>query len=46
MAQQPGDYFYGDTRRPFTAAGMWGLQHVLPADTIHCPVRRVDGSSC
>jgi hypothetical protein len=29
-AQQPGDYFYGDLRRPFTQAGMWGLFRVLP----------------
>jgi hypothetical protein len=29
-AQQPGDYFYGDMRRVFTKAGMWGLQRVLP----------------
>jgi FtsP/CotA-like multicopper oxidase with cupredoxin domain len=28
--QQPGDYFYGDLRRPFTQAGMWGLFRVLP----------------
>ena len=28
--QQPGDYFYGDMRRVFTKAGMWGLQRVLP----------------
>jgi len=30
--QAPGDYFYGDLRRPFTAAGLWVLQRVLPAD--------------
>src|SRR5204863_149976 len=24
--QAPGDYFYGDLRRPFTQAGVWGLQ--------------------
>ncbi len=29
-AQMPGDYFYGDIRRPFTQAGMWGLFRVLP----------------
>lgn len=27
-----GDLFYGDLRRPFTLAGMWGLQRVLPRD--------------
>ena len=41
---QPGDYFYGDERRPFTAVGAWGLQHVLPADS--CSILRVDGSGC
>ena len=30
VAQIPGDYFYGDIRRPFTQAGMWGLFRVLP----------------
>jgi hypothetical protein len=29
-AQQAGDYFYGDLRRAFTEAGMWGLFRVLP----------------
>ena len=33
---QPGDYFYGDMRRVFTEAGMWGLQRVLPTPTT-CP---------
>jgi len=41
---QPGDYFYGDLRRPFTAAGAWGLQHVLPAGS--CSILRVDASAC
>ena len=28
-----GDLFYGDLRRPFIQAGMWGLVRVLdPAD--------------
>jgi hypothetical protein len=30
QGQQPGDYFYGDLRRAFTEAGMWGLFRVLP----------------
>jgi hypothetical protein len=34
--QQPGDYFYGDLRRVFTRAGMWGLQRVLPVPAT-CP---------
>jgi len=41
---QPGDYFYGDQRRPFTAVGAWGLQHILPADS--CSIRKVDASAC
>ena len=27
-AAAPGDYFYGDIRRPFTDVGMWGLLRV------------------
>jgi hypothetical protein len=27
-AGSPGDYFYGDLRRPFTDVGMWGLLRV------------------
>ncbi len=35
---QPGDYFYGDMRRVFTDAGMWGLQRVLaPPSTCPAP---------
>jgi hypothetical protein len=42
-----GDMFYGDLRRPFTEAGMWGLQRVLPADgSAGCPVLRVTGVTC
>lgn len=44
--QAPGDYFYGDLRRPFTQAGMWGIQRVLPAAGIGCPIRRVNNSTC
>jgi hypothetical protein len=29
-AHATGDFFYGDLRRPFTQAGMWGLLRVLP----------------
>jgi len=39
-----GDLFYGDLRRPFTNAGMWGLQRVLSDPT--CPIRPLDGLSC
>jgi manganese oxidase len=44
-SQAPGDYFYGDLRRPFTAVGLWGLQRVLPAGTGVCPILQVDGST-
>ena len=46
LQHQPGDYFYGDLRRPFTEIGVWGLQHVLPAGTTSCPIRRVNGDLC
>jgi FtsP/CotA-like multicopper oxidase with cupredoxin domain len=45
-AHAAADYFYGDLRRPFTQAGLWGLQRVLPADSLSCAIRRVDGSGC
>ncbi|KQZ87450.1 hypothetical protein ASD62_17865 [Phycicoccus sp. Root563] len=45
-AEVPGDYFYGDQRRPFTAVGIWGLQRVLPPSTGTCPILLVDGSTC
>jgi hypothetical protein len=39
-----GDYFYGDTRLPFTQVGAWGLQRALPADS--CSILHVDASTC
>ena len=30
VGQVPGDYYYGDMRRAFTQAGMWGIFRVLP----------------
>ena len=36
--------WYGDLRRPFTDAGMWGLLRVLPGES--CDVRRLDGAAC
>jgi manganese oxidase len=42
-----GDLFYGDMRRPFTQAGMWGIQRVLPNDgTAGCPIRALTGTAC
>jgi hypothetical protein len=34
-----GDYFYGDLRRPFTDAGIWGLQRVLTPSAGNCPLK-------
>ncbi len=39
-----GDMWYGDLRRPFTTAGMWGLIRSLPEDS--CEVKRLDGEAC
>ena len=39
-----GDMFYGDLRRPFTDAGMWGIQRVL--SDASCPIRPLDGRGC
>ena len=39
-----GDLFYGDLRRPFTAAGMWGLQRVM--SDASCPIRPLDSRGC
>jgi hypothetical protein len=39
-----GDFFYGDQRRPFTEAGMWGLFRVLSDPS--CPIRPLDGRGC
>jgi manganese oxidase len=36
-----GDSFYGDLRRPFTQAGMWGLMRVMSDPS--CPIRPLDG---
>jgi manganese oxidase len=39
-----GDFFYGDMRRPFTQAGIWGLMRVM--SDASCPIRPLDGLSC
>ena len=39
-----GDIFYGDLRRPFTDAGMWGIQRVM--SDASCPIRPLDGRGC
>jgi FtsP/CotA-like multicopper oxidase with cupredoxin domain len=44
LARTRGDFFYGDVRRPFTQAGMWGLMRVM-SDT-SCPIKPLDGLDC
>jgi hypothetical protein len=42
-----GDYFYGDMRRAFTQAGMWGLFRVLSQPSCAgAPIKPLDGLSC
>ena len=47
-AHQVGDFFYGDNRRAFTEAGMWGLIRVLPQPTCAAitPLVRLDLATC
>ena len=47
-AHQVGDFFYGDNRRAFTEAGMWGLIRVLPQPTCAAttPLRVLDQAAC
>ncbi|HVE26290.1 MAG TPA: hypothetical protein VNC22_12840, partial [Sporichthya sp.] len=44
LARSRGDFFYGDVRRPFTQAGMWGLMRVMSDPS--CPIRPLDGLTC
>jgi hypothetical protein len=44
--QNAGDYFYGDLRRPFTDAGMWGLQRVLVPSPGSCPLKALAPGVC
>ena len=41
-AHATGDFFYGDLRRPFTQAGMWGLLRVLPTSGSGGPIKPLD----
>jgi hypothetical protein len=43
-ARSVGDYYYGDVRRPFTEAGMWGLMRVM--SDASCPIKPLPGLSC
>jgi hypothetical protein len=44
LARSRGDFFYGDVRRPFTQAGMWGLMRVMSDPS--CPIKPLDGLTC
>jgi hypothetical protein len=44
MNRSVGDHWYGDLRRPFAEAGMWGLMRVLSDGS--CPIRPLPGLSC
>jgi hypothetical protein len=44
LARTRGDFFYGDVRRPFTQAGMWGLMRVMSDPS--CPIKPLDGLTC
>jgi hypothetical protein len=44
--QTVGDLAYGDLRRPFALAGMWGLQRILPRAGSGCPLRVLEGTTC
>ncbi|HEY6852599.1 MAG TPA: hypothetical protein VI139_00015, partial [Gemmatimonadales bacterium] len=46
FGQTVGDFFYGDIRRSFTVAGMWGLMRVYPTTGSGCPIKPLDGLSC
>jgi len=42
--RETGDYFYGNVRRPFAQAGMWGLMRVMSDPD--CPIRPLEGLDC
>jgi FtsP/CotA-like multicopper oxidase with cupredoxin domain len=44
LMRSVGDYYYGDMRRPFTQAGMWGLMRVMSDPS--CPIKPLGGLSC
>ncbi|MCW2998263.1 MAG: uncharacterized protein JWN65_1812 [Solirubrobacterales bacterium] len=43
-ARARGDFFYGDLRRPFTNAGLWGLIRVISDE--RCPIKPLSGGDC
>jgi hypothetical protein len=44
VSRTRGDFFFGDLRRPFTTAGMWGLMRVM--SDASCPIKPLDGLTC
>ena len=47
LMRSVGDYFYGDMRRAFTQAGMWGLFRVMSQPSCDgAPIQPLDGLSC
>jgi hypothetical protein len=45
-AQAVGDSWYGDLRRPFARAGMWGLMRVLAPETCDATLQPLAGRPC
>jgi len=43
-ARAVGDFFYGDVRRAFTEAGMWGLMRVMSDPS--CPIKPLPRLTC
>jgi hypothetical protein len=47
LMRSVGDYYYGDMRRAFMQAGMWGLLRVESRESCDdAPIRPLDGLSC
>jgi hypothetical protein len=44
LMRSVGDYYYGDMRRAFQQAGMWGLMRVMSDES--CPIKPLNGLSC
>jgi hypothetical protein len=47
LMRSVGDFYYGDMRRAFQEAGMWGLMRVMSKPTCTgAPIKALDGLSC
>ena len=44
QTRSSGDFFYGDLRRPFTNAGLWGIMRVAADPS--CPIAPLNGKGC